>query len=164
MTPGVPIAVGEPAAGVLTGVLILATSVWTGGLVAIFLVARIAGRTLQPADRVALFRGLGRAYGPVGTLSLAAALGCGAALVHGHAWDAAMIAALVIAVCLVAITGTGMAQARRMTRLRRDAQAHPGDPLLARHVRAGAVRAAALRASIAALTLALIAVSVLIAS
>lgn len=158
----VPIAFGQPVAGILTGFLVLAACIWTGGLVAIFVVARIAHRTLRPADRVAFFRGLGRAYGPVGGASLTVALGCGAALLYGHAWDTAMITAIVIASCLVAVTGTGVAQARQMTRLRRSALASPGDPQLARRVRQGAVRAAALRSAIAAATIALLAVGVLL--
>lgn len=155
-------AFGQPAAGILTGFLILAACVWTGGLVAIFVVARVTQRTLQPADRVAVFRGLGRAYGPVGGASLAVALGCGAALLSNHAWDAALTAAVAVAVSLVAVTGAGVAQARHMTRIRRGALAVPANPVTARLVRRGAVRAAALRSAIAALTMALLALGVLL--
>lgn len=49
----------------------------------------------------------------------------------------------------------GVAQARRMTRLRQDALRDPGRPGLAGRVRRGARNAAALRAVIAALSLAL---------
>lgn len=157
-----PIAFGQPAAGILTGFLVLAACVWTGGFVAIFVVARVAHRTLRPGDRVAFFRGLGRAYGPVGGASLVVALGCGAALLYGHVWDAAVIAAIVIASCLVVATGTGVVQARQMTRLRRSALASPGDLRTARRVRQGAVRATVLRSAIAAATIALLAVGVLL--
>jgi hypothetical protein len=156
------IAFGEPGSGVLTGFLVLAACVWTGGLVAIFVAARVAHRTLRPADRVAFFRGLGRAYGPVGGAALTVALGCGAALLSGHAWDAALTAAVVIAVCLLAVTGAGVVQARHMTRVRRDTLSNPGDRAAARRVRLGAVRAAALRSAIAVLTVALLAVGVLL--
>ena len=54
------VALGQLASGALEGLLILATAVWTGGLVAIFVVARVARHTLMPRDRVAFFRGLGR--------------------------------------------------------------------------------------------------------
>lgn len=43
---------------VLAGVLVFAGAVWTGGLVAIFVVARVARRTLGAAERVAFFRAL----------------------------------------------------------------------------------------------------------
>lgn len=157
-----PIAFGQPVAGIIAVFLVLAACVWTGGLVAIFVVAKVAHRTLRPADRVAFFRGLGRAYGPVGGASLVVTLGCGAALLYGHAWDAAVVAAIIIASCLVAVTGTGVAQARQMTRLRRSALVSPGNPQVAQRVRLGAVRAAALRSAIAALTIALLAVGVLL--
>ncbi len=158
----VPAALGQPAAGILGGFLVLAACIWTGGLVAIFVVARIAHRTLRQADRVAFFRGLGRAYGPVGGASLAVALGCGAALLSTRAWSAALTAAVVVAVSLVAVTGAGVAQARHMTRMRLGALASPGDPVAARRVRLGAVRAATLRSAIAILTMALLALGILL--
>ena len=77
MTAGGTAALGQPVSGALAGFLVIAAAVWTGGLVAIFVVARVAQRTLQPRERVAFFRGLGRAYGPVGSVALAVALGCG---------------------------------------------------------------------------------------
>ena len=68
MTTGTAIALTlpRPAETSLTAVLLLATAVWIGGLVAIFVVARVAHATLGPAERVAFFRGLGRAYGLAG--------------------------------------------------------------------------------------------------
>jgi hypothetical protein len=156
------VALGQPALGMLEGVLVLATAVWTGGLVAIFVVARVARRTLRPGERVAFFRGLGRAYGPVGGVALIAALGCGVALLYDRAWDGTLTAAAVIAACLVGATAAGVAQARRMTRLRREALRRPGDTRLAGRIGREALGAAALRAAIAALSLALIAVGVLL--
>ena len=67
-----------------------------------------------------------------------------------------------VAASLVAVTGAGVAQARHMTRIRRGALASPGNPVLARQVRLGAVRAAALRSAIAVLTMALLAIGVLL--
>jgi hypothetical protein len=163
VTPGGPAALSQPASDVLTGFLILGCSVWVGGLISIFVVARVARRALPPVDRVAFFRGLGRAYGPVGGAALGVALGCGAALLWGRAWDATLAAAAAIAACLVAVTATGVAQARRMTRLRQDALAGHGDVTLDGRVRRGALGAAVLRAAIAALSLALVALGVVLA-
>jgi hypothetical protein len=91
------------------------------------------------------------------------ALGCGAALLVGRAWDGTLTAATAVAACLVGVTVGGVAQARRMTRLRQGALGNPGDVGLAGRVRREALGAAVLRAAIAALTLALIALGVLLA-
>jgi hypothetical protein len=156
-------ALAQPASGTLEGFLVFAAAVWVGGLVAIFVVARVARRTLQPRERVAFFRRLGRAYGPVGGIALAVALGCGAALLDGHAWDGTLIAATVLAACLVGVTAAGVVQARRMTRIRQAALRQPGNAKLAARVCRGAISAAVLRATIAAVSLALIALGVLLA-
>lgn len=148
----------------LAGVLILATAVWIGGFVAIVVVARAARRALGPAERVAFFRALGRTYGVVGTGALVVALGTGASLVYGRPWDGALVAAVVVAAALVATLAAGVVQARRMTRLRRDALRHPGDAPLAARVRRRARAAAALRAMIGGLSLALLALGVLLAA
>jgi hypothetical protein len=161
---GGTVALAQAASQTLAGFLILGAAVWLGGLVAIFVVARVAQRTLQPAQRVAFFRGLGRAYGPVGGLALAGAIGCGAALLYGHAWDGTLIAAVVVTVCLVSVTAAGVAQARRMTRLRQAALQQHGGAAGAPYLRRAAFRAAGLRTVIAVLSLALIALGVLLAS
>ena len=109
------------------------------------------------------FRGLGRAYGPVGGVALIAALSCATVLLYDRAWDGTLTAATVTAACLVAATAAGMAQARRMTRLRHEALRRPGDAKLAGRVGREALGAAALRAAIAVLSLALIALGVLLA-
>lgn len=75
-----------------SGLEILATSVWVGGLVAIAVVPRVATRTLDPGAEVAFFRALGRTYGVVGTLALALAYGAGAALLLDRPWDALLTA------------------------------------------------------------------------
>jgi len=141
----------------------LATAVWIGGLVVIFVVARVATRTLRPAERIELFRGLGRAYGPVGGLALAVALVSGAALLSGHPWNGQVTAATAVAGALVVVTVAGVLQARRMTRLRRSALGHPGSPRLAGQVRREAISAGILRALIAALSLALLALGAVLA-
>jgi hypothetical protein len=152
----------ESTAAALTGVLIAATAVWVGGLVAIAVVAHVAGRTLEPAVRVSFFRGLGRSYGIVGTGALAVAYGTGASLVYGRSWDGRLTATAVVATALVGVTGIGIAQARRMSRLRRMALDQPDDGELAHRVRIGAGRAGASRALIAVLSFALLALGVLL--
>lgn len=158
------VALGQPASGTLDGFLILTAAVWLGGLVAIFIVARVAQRTLKPAERVAFFRGLGRAYGPVGGLALLVSLGCGAALLAGRTWTGTLTAAVVLAACLLVVTGAGVAQARRMTRLRQAVVASPGNAALTTRVRREAAAAAVMRSAIAAFSMALLAVGVLLAS
>jgi uncharacterized membrane protein len=140
---------------VVACVLVLAAAVWVGGFVAIGVVARVSVRTLGPADRVAFFRSLGRVYLGVGTAALALALGSGAALLAGRPWDGTLTATAALAAALVAALASGVLQARRMTRLRREALAHPDDASLATRVRRGARNAGLLRAAIGVLTLAL---------
>lgn len=123
---------------------------------AIFIVARAASRTLEPAQRVEFFRSLGRSYGIVGTLALLVALATGAILLDEHPWDGLMVAAAVVAGALLVATAAGMAQARAMTRLRLRAVAQVGGEPLDPRVRKGAIVAAILRACIGVLTLALV--------
>lgn len=144
--------------------LVLATAVWIGGLVAIFVVARVAHATLGPAERVAFFRGLGRAYGLAGGIGLTIALASGAVLTATYRWDGQLTASAVVAAGLVAATVAGVAQARRMTRLRQDALRDPGSPHLTAEVRRGAKDAAVLSAAIAALSLTLLALGTVIAT
>ncbi|GAA0566953.1 hypothetical protein [Actinomadura livida] len=148
----------------LAGVLILATSVWTGGFAAIAVVARVTARTLAPGDRVAFFRALGRAYGVIGSAALALALGSGAVLVAGRPWDGVLVAAALVAAALVLTLLAGVVQARRMTRLRHGALAEPGDERRADLVRRGARGAGVLRAFIGALALVLIALGAVMAT
>ena len=91
---------------VLQFVLVLATSIWVGGLVTIAVVARVASRTLAPVERVHFFRGLGRTYGPVGGVALVTALGTGAALVVDQPLDGLVVAGSVVAGALV-VTSLG---------------------------------------------------------
>jgi uncharacterized membrane protein len=140
----------------LIAVNALSASIWVGGLVAIFVVARVASRTLEPAQRVEFFRALGRSYGIVGTIALVVALASGAILLDGHTWDGLTVAAAVVAAALLIVTVAGMAQARAMTRLRRQAVTQTVDEPLDARVHRGAVVAATLRAWIGILTLALV--------
>jgi uncharacterized membrane protein len=166
VTTGTTLAFALPRAAEasLAAVLVLATAVWIGGLIVIFVVARVARATLGTAERVAFFRGLGRAYGLVGSSALAAALASGAVLASQYRWDGQLAASTAVAAGLVAATVAGVAQARRMTQLRQDALCDPGSAELAAKVRRGARGAAALRATIAFLSLALLALGTVIAT
>ena len=147
---------------VLVAVHVLAVAVWIGGLVAIFVAARVASRTLDPAARVAFFRGLGRAYGPLGGIALVVALASGAVLVDRRSWDGLLSAAAAVATGLVLVTVAGVLQARAMTRLRyRALEAPAGDELHALVAR-GALLAGALRGAIGLLTLALFALGIVL--
>lgn len=159
--------IATPALGLLTtadhvllAINILAVAVWVGGLVTIFVVARVAAHTLDPATRVAFFRRLGRSYGPIGAVALATAIATGAVLVDHHRWNGLLRIAAEIAIALVVSTATGVLQARAMTRQRQRALAAPADEALALGVRRGALRANALRSLIGLFTLALLAVAV----
>lgn len=154
----------DTARAVLLGAFTLASCVWVGGYVAIAVVARSAMRTIEPAQRVAFFRSLGRSYLLVGGPALVVALGTGAALAGKHAWDGTLVAALVVAVALVASLAVGVAQARRMTRLRAARLAMPADEQLNQRVQRGARAATVLRAGIGLLSLALIAIGALLAT
>jgi hypothetical protein len=148
------------ASAPLVAVNALAAAIWTGGLVAIFVVARVASRTLDPDHRIAFFRALGRAYGILGSGALLVALGTGALLLsQEHRWNDLAIAGAVLAAALLLATGLGMAQARAMTRLRRRALSEPSDPALANRVQRGAVLAGVLRGAIGVLSLALLLLS-----
>lgn len=137
---------------------LLAASVWIGSIVCLAIVATEAGRALDAADRVVLFRGIGRRYAIVGTTSLLVAIGAGAAIAGAPSgWSGLTTAALVSAGVLVLLTATGMAQARRMTAARRRAAAEPDDVHAARDVKRGAAVAGALRGSMAMVTVVIVA-------
>ncbi|HVV31105.1 MAG TPA: hypothetical protein VHC41_09510 [Mycobacteriales bacterium] len=154
----------DTAETALLAVLLLASSIWVGGFIAIGVVARVVGRTLQTADRVAFFRALGRSYGVVGGIALLVTLGTGAALATNHDWDGTMLATLIVAVALVVVTAVGVVQARRMTRLRQRALAQPGDGSITAQVAGGARDATALRAGIGLLTFTLLALAAVLAT
>lgn len=148
--------IGATASVPLIAVHALAASIWVGGLVAIFVVARVASRTLEPAQRVEFFRALGRSYGIVGSVALLVALASGAVLLDGHPWDGLMVAAVVVAGALLVATAAGIVQARAMTRLRRQAVTGVGGKPLDARIHRGSVVAATLRACIGILTLTLV--------
>lgn len=145
----IPLAASAP----LVAIELVAASIWVGGLVAIFIVARAASATLDPPQRIAFFRALGRTYAIVGCLALLVAIVVGAILLDDHPWDGLLIATAIVAGTLVLALAVGMAQARSMTRLRRRALESPE---LTEPIRRGALLAATLRALIGVLTLALL--------
>ncbi|EWM19188.1 hypothetical protein [Kutzneria sp. 744] len=147
----------------LTGVLILATAVWLGGFITIAVVARVAQHALGPTERVAFFQALGRAHGIVSGLALLIGFATGAVLVSGRPWDGLLVTTVAVAGLLAATTAIGVAQARRMTRLRRHTLNQTDNLLLARLVRREARGAGLLRAGIGGLSLALVALGVLLA-
>ena len=144
-------------------ILVLATSVWVGGLVTLAVVARVASRMLGAADRVAFFRGLGRSYGGVGGLALVTALVAGAVLVADRPWSGLLASTAAVAGTLVIVTVAGIAQARRMTRLRQRAVSEPSTPRVRFEIRRGSVAAAVLRGLIAGLSVGLVVLAILVA-
>jgi hypothetical protein len=143
---------------------LLAVSVWVGGFVTIAVVTRVVRRQLPMPAQVAFFRSLGRSYGVVGGLVLGVALLTGDALLSRRGWDVWAAVAVVLAVALVLATGTGVVQARGMTRLRQRAVREPRDAALTARIERNARRALVLRALIGALTVALLALGAALAS
>lgn len=140
----------------LVAVLVLATSVWVGGYVAIAVVARTAAATLEPAARVSFFRSLGRRYVWVGAPALLIALASGAVLLRHHEWNGLLIATVGAALALLVLLAVAVGQARAMTRLRRQSLDDPANTRLTQRVTRAARGAAALRALLGLLTLALV--------
>jgi hypothetical protein len=112
---------------------------------------------LDGPSQVALFRAIGRRYGIVGTAALLVAIGCGLALAWPPStWSSTIDAAVALSGALVLLTGAGMAQARAMTGLRRQAVIAPDDLVTANAVRRGRILAGTLRATMALVTLAVL--------
>jgi uncharacterized membrane protein len=149
---------------VLVFVHLLAACVWVGGFVAIAVVARVTRWELDAAARVAFFRSLGRSYGKVGGSALAVGVLSGTALLGQRGWDQAAGAAALLALALIIATVAGVAQARRMTRLRQRAVCEPSDLALPALIHRGARQALILRTTIGALTLALLALASVLSS
>ena len=144
------------AEAMVLAVFIVATSIWVGGYSAIVVVARTASATLDPAVRVVFFRSLGRTYFWVGLPALIIALVTGGVLARDLLWDGLLIATATIAVVLLVSFAVAVAQARRMTRLRRRLLASPHETPLREQVRRGARVAAGLRGLLGLLSVALV--------
>lgn len=136
---------------------LLAASVWVGSMVCLTVVARVARQVLDGPSQVNFFRGVGRRYGILGTVSLLVALSAGLALAWPpSAWSMTIDAAVALAGLLVIATAVGMAQARAMTRLRRRAISVPPEIGVGAAIRRGRMVAGALRSLMAVLTLAIV--------
>jgi hypothetical protein len=141
----------------LIAVELLASSVWVGSLVCLAVVASAARSSLDPAERVAFFRALGRRYGAVGGGALTVAIGTGFVMIWPpSSWGLRHEALAALAVALVVVTGVGVRQASAMTTLRRRSIDQLADRQLAEQVRRGARWAAGLRSLIGAITLGLL--------
>lgn len=148
----------------LLAVLVLATSIWIGGYVAIVVVARTATATLEDGARVAFFRSLGRSYFWVGFPTLVVALATGAVLARDVERGGLYVAAVVVTVVLLLAFAVAVAQARRMTRLRCRLLDSPDDGPLREQVRRGAAGAGALRAALGVLSVALVVLGAFLAT
>lgn len=149
---------------IVLAVFIVATSIWVGGYVAIVVVARTASATLEPGARVAFFRSLGRTYLWVGLPALILALVTGGALArHRDRGGLLAVTAAVAALLLVGLA-VAVAQAKRMTRLRRSLLESPDNATLSEQVRRGARAAGSLRAVLGLLTLALVVLGAFLAT
>lgn len=134
----------------------LGAAVWVGGFVALVVVAHVTRSALPPAQRVLVFREIGRVYGPLGGLALGVSFVTAALILKDRAWEAPLGVASALAVALTLAVVAGVMQARRMTDRRVDALRHPDDPGRRDVVRRSSRAAAGLRASIGVLTLALV--------
>ncbi|WP_148302187.1 hypothetical protein [Tomitella biformata] len=138
----------------LLGILVLAGSIWIGGMVAVLLVARVSSRTLDPASRVAFFRAFGRVYGIFASVDLLIGLIAGAVLLGAATWTGESTALAVVAALLVSSLAWGIVQARQLTRLRH-AAAESEDQDARAQVAGRATAAALLRGGIGVFSLAL---------
>lgn len=146
-------------AKVLVGLLILASSVWIGGFVALVVFSASSKKTLGRPERIALFRQVGHRYLRIAAVAFVLVVVPGAVLLAARPFDGFTIAVLVFAVAIVAVTWFGVRQARAMTRMRKAALAHPDDGAHAAIDRA-ARRSTLLRAGIGVLSLALFVIGI----
>lgn len=143
---------------VLIAVEMLAASIWVGSLACLAFVSSVARRVLDAPSRVALFQGIGRVYGIVGTGALLVGIAAGVAIAgRPSQWSVGVTASIALAMLLVALTGVAMAQARAMTVHRQRAVDDPHDESAANLIRRGATTASALRGAMGLLTLIILA-------
>lgn len=152
--------IGEVA---LATLLVLATSVWVGGIAALVVVASATRRTLSEEERVRTFRLVGRVWAPVAGTALVVGFVISAILTWGHPHETAWYLAVAAAAAVVLTTAAGIVQARALSALRRRALNAPHDEWLAALVGRTASRAAVLRGLIALWTLVLVVLGVIVA-
>ena len=140
---------------VLLAIELLAGSVWIGSMACLAVIARVSAHVLDSGARVALFASVGRTYAVLGTGALAVAITSGLALAGDPAdWTDAITWAVSLATLLFLLTLVAMAQARRMTTLRRAASTSPGPTTAS--LRSASRRAGMLRAAMGVLTVAIV--------
>ena len=130
-------------------------AIWVGGFVCVTVVTRIVRAKFAPADRVVFFRALGRIWGSVSLAGFAVAGLCGALLFARAGGDRRATLIALLAALVLLVTGAGIVQARRMTRLH--TEVGRGDRARAAALPRAATRALALRGLIGLLTFALVA-------
>jgi uncharacterized membrane protein len=143
----------DTAEAIVLSVLVLATSIWVGGYVAIAVVARAATTTLDGTSRVAFFRTLGRLYFWVGVPALVVALASGAVLARDVDKNGTYAALVLVVLALAAGLAVAVVQARRMTRLRQRLLESPADEALQAQVARGGRTAGLLRAALGLLSI-----------
>lgn len=126
-----------------------------GGFVAIMVVNATSKKSLELAQRIVLFRGLGRSYLRVAAIAFALVVVPGGILLAFRPWDGFTLAILLVVLLLVLLTGIAVRQARRMTRMRKAALAASVDGPHAAPIGRNAKRAWMLRMGIGLTSLAL---------
>jgi len=154
----------QPLIVTLSILLVLSSSLWIGGYVAIAVVAMAARTSLEPKSRVALFRALGRSFLWVGGPALVVAIISGFVLLDLRGWHGPAHVATALAAALVALLVVAVAQARHMTRLRHMALEAVDDVGLQQRVRTDGRTAGVLRGLLGLLSLALVVVGCLLAT
>lgn len=147
-----PYDLADPLRFIALGLLVVGGSIWLGGYVTLIMVARTATATLTPADRIAFFRRFGRRFGTLSTAALLTALVAGGVLLGARRWDGLSWAMVFVAAVLLIAVATGVAQARRMTRLRHSAIMAPNDSSSQRQIATGRRYAVWLRAALGAIS------------
>lgn len=136
----------------LTVVLIIAASVWIGGVVTVIIVGRISKQTLDDATRVKFFHAFGRAYLAVAGPALVVTGLIGWSFLARQEWSGELGRMAFASTLLVAVLIAGIMQARSMTRMRAKLTQRPGDIDLARKIKTQATTATVLRTLIVVLT------------
>lgn len=140
---------------ILLALLVLGASVWIGGVATIAVVNSATKDALSRADRIALFRTLGRRFLVLAVIAVVLVVVAGGILLLSGPLGGITIAILIAVAVLAVATALGVVQARGMTRLRVAALASPDDEALRGRIARGTVRAGALRILIALASLAI---------
>ena len=147
-------------AQLLAVILAIGSGVWVGGVVTVAIVSSSTQNTIAAAERIALFRVLGRrfAYFVAVTAVLVVLPACALAALRPAPLTWCIV---VLAVGLLPVIAIGIVQARRMSSLRVSAASGGGDPA---QLRQNAVVALVLRSIIGLMSLALLVLALLLAA